>query len=123
MVVSRLHLLAPGTVDLSLRSLARTRTLPLITRCCKTDILRSKTGLETQSHSDPTRLTVKCILPERTTLRGEILRAWHRVLNPSIHPIHISLQIEQHHHTEEINIDLHLQSCAILLSTALNIAA
>jgi len=67
--------------------------------------------------------SVKCILPERTALHGEILRAWHHVLNPSIHPIHIFLQIEYHHHTEEINVDLQLQNCTILLNTALSIAA
>jgi hypothetical protein len=66
---------------------------------------------------------IKCILPERTALHGEILRAWRHVLNPSTHPIHIFLQIEHRHHTEEINIDLQLQNCTTLLITALNIAA
>ena len=69
------------------------------------------------------RKELKCILPERTALHREILRAWHHVLNPSIHPIHIFLQIEYHHHTEEINVDLQLQNCTILLNTALSIAA
>jgi hypothetical protein len=66
---------------------------------------------------------VKCILPERTALCGEILRAWHYALHPSIHPTHIFLQIGHHRHTEEINIDLQLQDCEILLNMALSIAA
>jgi len=40
-----------------------------------------------------------------------------------MHPIHISLQVEYHHHTEEIDVDLQLQNCTILLNTALSIAA
>ena len=68
-------------------------------------------------------LDVKCILPERTALCGENVCAWHHVLPPFIYPIRIFLQIRHHHHTEEINIDLQLQDCAILLNTALSIAA
>jgi hypothetical protein len=66
---------------------------------------------------------VKCILPERTALCGEILRAWHHVLRPFIHPMHIFLQIEYYHHTEEINFDLQLQNYTVPLETALSIAA
>ncbi len=49
---------------------------------------------------------IKCILPKRTGLCGEILNAWHHMLHPSVLPTHIYLQIEDHYQTEEINIDL-----------------
>jgi hypothetical protein len=68
------------------------------------------------------RTGVKCILPKRTALCGEILCAWHHALHRSLLPTHAFPPITYHHHIEGINSDSQVPNCEDRCAIALSVA-
>jgi hypothetical protein len=66
---------------------------------------------------------VKCILPQRTALCGEILCAWHHALRRSFLLTHVFLPITYHHCIEGIKPDSQVQNFEDWCVVALRVAA